>query len=106
MENWKDTDFESEEVTVTLTLMDDSELECRVLTILEVNGRDYAALLPLSGPAAEANEVYMYRYSVRDGEDPVLESIETDEEYDAVSDAFDEYMDSLEFEELLSDDEE
>lgn len=34
---------EREEMTVTLTLDDDTELECAVLTIFEAAGRDYIA---------------------------------------------------------------
>ena len=35
--------FNNEEVTVTLTLDDDTELECAVLTIYEVDGQEYIA---------------------------------------------------------------
>ena len=54
---------EREEMTVTLTLDDDTELECAVLTIFEAAGRDYIALLPLDGAEDEEGEVYLYRYS-------------------------------------------
>ena len=33
-------EFNNEEVTVTLTLDDDTELECAVLTIYEVDGKE------------------------------------------------------------------
>ena len=46
-----------EEMTVTLTLDDDTELECAVLTIFEAAGRDYIALLPLDGAEDEEGEV-------------------------------------------------
>ena len=48
-----------EEMTVTLTLDDGSELECVVLTIFEAGGRDYIALLPTEGIDAEEGEVYL-----------------------------------------------
>ena len=38
---------EEEEMTVTLTLDDGSELECVVLTIFPAGDRDYIALLPM-----------------------------------------------------------
>lgn len=51
-----------EEMTVTLTLDDGTELECVVLTIFEAGDREYIALLPLDGREAEDGEVYLYRY--------------------------------------------
>ena len=94
----------SEEMTVTLTLDDGSELECVVLTIFEAGGRDYIALLPTEGIEAEEGEVYLYRYTEIDGE-PVLQNIEDDEEYEIVADAFDELLDAQEYDELVGEDE-
>ena len=39
---------ENESLTVTLTLDNDEELECAVLTIFESDAREYIALLPLN----------------------------------------------------------
>lgn len=50
----EEMDLEQEEMTVTLTLDDGSEVECVVLTIFEAGDRDYIALLPTEG--AEADE--------------------------------------------------
>ena len=47
---------EEEEMTVTLTLDDGSELECVVLTIFPAGDRDYIALLPMEGEEAEEGE--------------------------------------------------
>ena len=47
-----------EEMTVTLTLDDGTELECVVLTIFEAGEKEYIALLPLDGREAEDGEVY------------------------------------------------
>ena len=44
-------------------------------------------------------DVYLYRYREVDGE-PTLENIDDDEEYEIAADAFDEWMDEQEFEEL------
>ena len=38
-----------EEMTVTLTLDDGTDLECVVLTIFEAADKEYIALLPLDG---------------------------------------------------------
>ena len=91
-----------EEMTVTLTLDDGSELECVVLTIFEAGNRDYIALLPSEGIEAEEGEVYLYRYSEDADGNPNLDNIEDDEEYEIVSDAFDELLDDQEFDELVS----
>ena len=56
-------EMDQEEVTVTLTLDDGSQLECVVLTIFDAGEREYIALLPMEGELAEEGEVYLYRYS-------------------------------------------
>ena len=94
---------EEEEMTVTLTLDDDTEVECVVLTIFTAGERDYIALLPMEGEDSEEGEVYLYRYSETEDGTPVLDNIEDDEEYDIVADAFDELMDSEEYDELFGD---
>ena len=89
-----------EVMTVTLTLDDDSVVECEVITIYEADGKDYIALLPLNeNGESESGDVYLYRYSEVDSE-PSLENIEDDDEYEIAADAFDEWMDEQEFEEM------
>ena len=53
----EEMDLEQEEMTVTLTLDDGSEVECVVLTIFEAGDRDYIALLPTEGAEAEDGEI-------------------------------------------------
>ena len=83
--------------TVTLTLEDDSELECAILAIYPVG-----ALMPLldDGELDEEADVLLYRY-VDNGPDaePDLENIEDDDEYEMAADAFDELLDEEEFDE-------
>ena len=92
---------QNEEITVTLTLDNDEVLECAVLTIYEAGGRQYIALLPLDENGEEEGDVYIYRYIETDPENPDLENIEDDEEYEIAVDAFDEWLDEQEFEEDL-----
>lgn len=94
-----------EEMTVPLTLDDGTELECVVLTIFEAGEKEYIALLPLDGREAEDGEVYLYRYVEDINGNPDLENIDSDEEYEIVADAFDELLDSAEYDELVSEDE-
>ena len=96
---------EEEEMTVTLTLDDGSELECVVLTIFPAGDRDYIALLPMEGEEAEEGEVYLYRYTETEDGAPNLENIEDDDEYEIVAVAFDELLDEQEYDEIVGEDE-
>ena len=96
---------EEEEMTVTLTLDDDTEVECVVLTIFTAGERDYIALLPMEGEDSEEGDVYLYRYSETEDGTPVLDNIEDDDEYEIVADAFDEMLDDQEYDELVGEDE-
>lgn len=96
---------EQEELTVTLTLDDGKELECVVLTIFPAGGKEYIALLPMEGIEAEEGEVYLYRYSETADGQPDLQNIENDDEYEIVADAFDELLDSEEYDEIVTEDE-
>lgn len=96
---------ETDEMTVTLTLDDDTTLECVVINIFKAGDREYIALLPMEGPAAEEGEVYLYRYIEDENGEPDLENIEDDDEFELVSDAFDEMLDSAEYDELIGEDE-
>ena len=93
-----------EEMTVTLEL-EDGTVTCAIITILEVEGRDYIVLMPLDENGQnDDGEVWIYRYSENPddpNEEPEIEYIEDDEEYEKVEDAFDEYLDSCEFDELV-----
>ena len=76
-----------------------------MLTIFEAGEKEYIALLPLDGREAEDGEVYLYRYVEDINGNPDLENIDSDEEYEIVADAFDELLDSAEYDELVSEDE-
>ena len=92
--------------TITLTMDDDTEVECAILTIFPVENKEYIALLPLGGEEEENGEVYIYRYSEDADGEPSIDNIEDDEEYEIASDAFDELLDSEELDEILDDDDE
>ena len=96
-----DDNTPEEEMTVELELDDGKIVNCVVITILEVDGKDYIALLPLDEKGENVDgEVWFYRYSENEkdpNEEPVLTYIEDDDEYEAVADAFDEYLDDQEF---------
>lgn len=89
--------------TVTLTLDDDTEIVCDVITIFPCGDKQYIALLPQD--AGEEGEVYLYEFQ-ENGDEPTLINIESDAEFEAVSDAFDEWLDSEEFDDVFGEDEE
>lgn len=101
---------DDEEMTVELDLEDGTRVTCAIVTILTVNEKDYIVLLPLDENGQnEDGEVWFYGYSENPddpNEEPELTYIDDDEEYEAVADAFDEYLDSVEFDELVEMDEE
>ncbi len=86
--------------SVTLTLEDDSEVECLILAIYQAGGKDYIALLPVGedGEPDDNSDVLIYRYIDNGEEEPEIENIEDDEEYEAAADAFDELLDEQDFE--------
>ncbi len=86
---------------VTLQLDNGTTLECSVLTIFKAGGREYIALLPLDENGESDGEVYLYRYETVNG-GPSLGNIESEEEYEIASDGFDEWLDTQEFDEMVS----
>lgn len=107
MSNEMINEFENtdEEMSVTLNL-DDGDVECAIVTILEVNGQDYIVLQPkdVNGEPNSEGTVWYYRYSENPDdpdEEPELEYIDDDEEYEAVEDRFQEFLDECEFDEMI-----
>ena len=90
---------ENESLTVTLTLENNEELECAVLNIFEADEKEYIALLPLDENGDNTDgQIYLYRF-IDNGEEeePGLEHIEEDEEFDRVSAIFNEWLDTQDF---------
>ena len=101
----KNNDYDAEEMTVELELEDGTNVNCAVITILTVENKDYIVLLPLDEDGENTDgEVWFYGYSENPedpNEEPELTYIEDDDEYEKVADAFDEYLDNSEFDELV-----
>lgn len=102
-------EMQGEEMTVTLELDDGESVTCSVVTIFSVESKDYIALMPLDENGENTDgEVWFYGYQedLSDpNKEPVLSNIEDDAEFEKVEDAFDEYLDSCEFDELVALDE-
>ena len=95
--------FEETQDQITLTLEDGSELLCDVVAIFPVDGKNYIALLPV-GDDPDA-EIFLYRFEEKGPDDLDLINIEDDDEFEAVSDAFDELLDDADFDEMFEDEE-
>lgn len=93
---------EDEDIFVTLSMDDGKDVECRILTIFDIDEQDYIVLMPLNadGSDNDEGEVYIYRYFEDENGEPSLDNIEDDEEYEAVSDRFDELLDDALYDEL------
>ena len=94
---------ETEELTVTLTLDDNEEVECVILAIFEVTDgeHEYIALTPLEEEDdSDELSIFFYRFKEMENGEPVLTNIEDDEEYELVADTFDEWLDFQDFEDL------
>ena len=88
------TPDEIEDIRVTLEL-DEGEVECKILTIFDVNEQDYIALMPLNPDGSDPDEgtVYLYRYAEDEEGLPQIDSITDDDEYEAAAARFDEMLD-------------
>ena len=98
-------EIQGEEMTVTLELDGGTSVTCAVVTIFTVESKDYIALMPLDENGENTDGTvwfYGYEEDLSDPDkEPVLSYIEDDEEFEKVEDAFDEYLDSCEFDELV-----
>jgi uncharacterized protein YrzB (UPF0473 family) len=76
---------------------------CAIIIVLTVNSKDYIVLLPLdeNGQNNDGN-VWFYEFIVNgDDAEPELGYISDDNEYEAVSEAFNLYLDDVEFDEMI-----
>ena len=84
------------EMFLTVELDEGGEETFQIIKIFEVEGQDYIAVCPLDG----AEDVYFYRHFEDEQGNPSIGNIETDDEFDAVADAFDQLLDEEEFEQM------
>jgi uncharacterized protein YrzB (UPF0473 family) len=101
--------YDDEEMTVEIELEDGTSVNCAIITILTVDKKDYIVLLPLDEDGNNSDgEVWFYGYQEDENNpnaEPELRYIEDDDEYENVADAFDEYLDNEEFDEVVGDSE-
>ncbi len=79
--------------TLTLTMEDDSEVECAIIGTFAAGEKQYIALLPLDENGQnQQGEVYLYTFSSAPDGSPMLSNIEEDDEYAAAADAFNSWV--------------
>ncbi|MCD8299634.1 MAG: DUF1292 domain-containing protein [Clostridiales bacterium] len=88
--------IDPEEMFIRVELEDGSFEEFQIMKIFEVGGQDYIAVCPVDG----GEDVYFYRHFEDEEGNPSIDNIETDEEFEAVIDRFDEILDEEEFDEM------
>ena len=89
----KQNNTEFTEDTITLYLDNDQEVECDILAIFPIKDQFYIALMPQSPvDGYDEGEYFLYRYA-SDGNNVELSDIETDAEWEAVEDKFEELLD-------------
>ncbi len=89
---------------IVLTLEDDTELVCDIIATFPcTNGNSYIALLPADEGEDSDSDFFLYRYSVDDEGEILLGDIDTDEELEEASEAFDELLDEMEYDEMFDD---
>lgn len=92
---------------ITLELEDGTSQEFMVVQIFEAcNEKQYIAVIPEDQVGSDDAEAWLYRFHEDEHGDPVLEVITDEEELDIACDAFDEFLDEVEFNEMLAEDEE
>ena len=82
----EELDIEEEDVEVlTLEFEDGEEVECEIMGIFEVDGKEYIALIPDD----DTDDVYLYGYKELSDEEFELLDIDDDDEFERVSEEFD-----------------
>ncbi|MBR6700277.1 MAG: DUF1292 domain-containing protein [Firmicutes bacterium] len=75
----------NEENYLTLEFDDGVEIECEIMGVFDVNGKEYIALLPDDG----TDDVYLYGYKEIGEEEFEIIDIVDDAEFEAVAAEFD-----------------
>ena len=96
-DNKNNEEFLDEDMSVDIILEDGKTVNCNIISILTVKDKDYIVLQPNDGNEdSDDSEVWFYRYEEDENDvnaEPVLSYIDDDEEYEAVEEAFDEFLD-------------
>ena len=96
MTDKKKQELEVEEADIiTLEFDDGEDVECEIMGIFDVDGKEYIALVPLDG----SDDVYIYVYKEQGEDEFELIDIDDDKEFEKVVAEFDKIVDEDEEEE-------
>lgn len=88
------------EDTISLYLDNNQEVDCDILAIFPLKEQFYIALMPQKPiEGYEEGEYFLYRYQ-SDGENVELSDIESEAEWEAAEDKFEELLDEEEFNQM------
>ena len=92
-----------EQTTVDVELNSGETVTCAIIIVLTVEKKDYIVLLPLdeNGQNTDGNVWFYELYFPEGSKEPELGYIEDDDEYSAVTEAFNLYLDDAEYDELV-----
>ncbi len=88
--------IDPEEMYLTVELEDGTEETFRILSIFDVKNQGYIAVYN----EERIEDIYFYRYFEDEDGNPSIDNIESDEEFEAVSDRFDMLIDDKEFDQM------
>ena len=91
IEDFKKSVEDGEVATLTLFLDDNTEMDCDISAIFQVEDKDYIALTPIYD--YETEEVFLYRLKNTLDSGLEFENIVDDNEFELVAEAFDERPD-------------
>ena len=85
-------------MVIPIEMEDGSEVECEVLAIFPVDGKQYIALIDKDH---EDSDIWMYRFVPVGEEEFNIEDIEDDKEFEKVEDAFNQMVEAVEIDAVI-----
>ncbi|ESL03412.1 hypothetical protein GCWU000282_01402 [Catonella morbi ATCC 51271] len=85
-------------MVIPIEMEDGSEVECEVLAIFPVDGKQYIALVDKDN---DDSDIWMYRFVPVGEEEFNIEDIEDDKEFEKVEDAFNQMVEAAEIDAVI-----
>ena len=85
-------------MVIPIEMEDGSEVECEVLAIFPVDGKQYIALIDKDH---EDSDIWLYRFVPVGEEEFNIEDIEDDKEFEKVEDAFNQMVEAAEIDAVI-----
>ena len=85
-------------MVIPIEMEDGSEVECEVLAIFPVAGKQYIALIDKDH---EDSDIWLYRFVPVGEEEFKIEDIEDDKEFEKVEDAFNQMVEAAEIDAVI-----